>query len=160
MKPQNDTFTVGMDRLNALMGWWGVSAADGNGLMNSQMRSLQKFVTEAQKICGNAYSEQMSALLTSNERIAHLFQELPRCQRPHELLAAESEIFASLLESASQQATRWVKLTQKLEECCAEMARDTADDLRHTDSDKGPGLESEKQEQREIKIAGKHQIHT
>lgn len=130
MDAKDNVMTTGVERLNALMAWWGVPAASGNGAMDGQVKRFQQFVSDLQKTSSDAYSGEMKALFSSNERLGRSFQELFQCRRPQEVLAAESEILASFLEGASLQARRWTELTQKLQECCAGMARDAAATLR------------------------------
>lgn len=52
------------------------------------------------------------------------------CRQPNDFLAAQSQLFAVLHESASHRAKRLSDVTQSLHECCASMARDAADDFR------------------------------
>ena len=130
MDTKDNVMTTGVERMNALMALWGVPAASGNGAMDGQVKRFQQFVSDLQKTSSDAYSEEMKALFSSNERLGRSVQELFQCRRPQEVLAAESDILASFLEGASLQARRWTELTQKLQECCAGMARDAAANLR------------------------------
>ncbi len=130
MDAKDNVLTTGVERLNALIAWWGVPAANGNGAMDGQMKRFQQFVSDLQKTSSDAYSGEMKALFNSNDRLGRSVQELFQCRRPQEVLAVESDILASFLEGASLQARRWTELTQKLQECCADMARDAAANLR------------------------------
>jgi hypothetical protein len=138
MNAKDDPLTAGVERLNALLGWWGVPIASGNGVIDGQMKRLQQFASDLQKTCGDAYSGQMDALLTSNDRLARSFQDLLRSRRPQEVVTAELDILATFLEGASLNAKRWADLTERLQECCAAMARNAAADLRQTASPPGP----------------------
>lgn len=130
MDAKDNAMTTGVDRLNALMAWWGVPAASGNGAMDGQVKRFQQFVSDLQQTSSDAYNEEMKALFSSNDRLGRSIQELFQCRRPQEVLAAESEILASFLEGATLRARRWTELTQKIQECCAGMARDAATNLR------------------------------
>lgn len=127
---QENVLTNGVERLNALIAWWGFPAAGGDGAIDHQMKRLQQFASDMQKIYGDAYKDELDTLAGSNDRLGRSFQDLLQSRRPPELLAAESEILATLLEGASQRARRWSELTQKIQECCAGMARDAAADFR------------------------------
>ena len=116
--------------MNALLGWWGVPIAGGNSMIDSQMKRLQQCALDVQKTCTDAYGGEIEALFRNNDRLVRSYQGLFRSQRPQEVLAAESEILATLIEGASPHAKRWAELTQKLQDCCAAMARDAAEDLR------------------------------
>jgi hypothetical protein len=142
MDTKDNVITAGVERLNALVAWWGVPAASGDGAMDRQMKRIQQFASDLQKTSSDAYSGEMNALFKSNDRLGRSFQELIRCRRPQEVLAAESEILASLLEGASLQAERWAELTQKLQECCAGMARDVAANLRQQAQEATPATET------------------
>jgi hypothetical protein len=130
MDAKDDALTAGVERLNALLGWWGVPIASGTEMTDSQMKRLQRFASDLQRAYGDAYSSQVAALFSSNERLVRSFQDLLRSRRPQEVLAAESEILATFLEGASLHAKRWAELTQKLQECSAALAREAAEDLR------------------------------
>lgn len=138
METKDNPLTVGVDRLNALIAWWGVPVTNGNGAIEHQMKRFQQFAADLQKTCVDAYGGEMDALLGSNDRLSRSIQELLRCRRPQEVLAAESEIVATLLEGASLQAKRWAEVTQKLQDCCTVMARDAATDLRRQAQESAP----------------------
>ncbi len=129
MKPKYDALTAGADRLNALLGWWGAPIASGNGKMDGQMKLLQQLASDLQKTCRDADSGQMEGLFSSNDRLIHSCQELLHSRQPQEVMAAELDILATFLDSASLRARRWAELTQKLEEYCATLARDAAEEL-------------------------------
>jgi len=80
MIAKDDALTAGVERLNGLLGWWGVPIANGNGMINSQMKRLQQFAADLQKTCSDAYSGEMDALFSSNDRLARSFQD--RLQPP------------------------------------------------------------------------------
>lgn len=142
MDTKDNVMTAGVERLNALVAWWGVPAAAGNGAMDRQMKRFQQFASDLQKTSSDAYSGEMKALFSSNERLGRSVQELFQCRRPQEVLAAESEILARVLEGASLQARRWTELTQRLQECCAGMARDAAANLRQQAQEAIPATET------------------
>lgn len=159
MNMKDDALTAGVDQLNGLLGWWAAPIAGGNGMMNGQMKRLQQFASDMQKMCGDAYSQQIGALFSSNEQLVRSLQDLLRSQRPQEVLAAELEISATFLENASQQTTRWADLTQKLQECCAAMARDAAEDLRQEVRETPSTIPSAEPERHAVKPARKRAAH-
>jgi hypothetical protein len=126
---KNDNITMGFDRLNALFAWWGVPSSTGNGNIDAPMKRFQSFASDLQRAYGEAYSRQMEALFTANERLGSSVQELLRCRQPQDVLAAESNILAILLEGSSQHAQTWVELTQKVQDCCAAIAREAAEEV-------------------------------
>jgi hypothetical protein len=128
---------ISADRLKALSAWWGLPAA-GDGAMDRQIERFQKFVFDLQQTYGQAYKDQLDDLLCGNESLGRAVQEFWRCRRPPELLAAESEFMAALLERASLRARRWAQLTEKFEECCAALARDAAAEFRQQQQEAPP----------------------
>lgn len=129
MKVKDESITSGLDRLNALLVWWGIPNANGGENIGGQVKRFQVFTSNLQKAYGEAYSQQMEALLTANERLARSLQEFLHCRQPQEVIAAESSIFATFFEGASLQAKTWVDLTQKVQDCCAAMAREAAEEV-------------------------------
>lgn len=130
MNAKSSALTMGVERLNALLVWWGVPTAECHGTIDGQMKRLQESASDLLKTCGDAYGDQLDDLFTSNDRLVRSFQELLRSRRPQEVLAAESEIFATFLEGASRHAKRWAELSQKLQEFSTAIAREAADDIR------------------------------
>jgi hypothetical protein len=126
MRANEGNIAMGLDRLNALFAWWGVPNAKEEGGIEKQMKRFQTFASDLQKTCGDAYGQQMQAFRTANDRLAQSFQELMHCRQPQDVIAAESNILATILEGASLQARTWVELTQKVQDCCAAMAREGA----------------------------------
>ena len=104
MNAKIDGVTSGLDRLNALLVWWGIPNANWSANIEGQMKRFQVFASNLQKVYGDAYCNQMEALFTANERLARSFQEFLRCRQPNEVIAAESNILATVLEGASLQA--------------------------------------------------------
>jgi hypothetical protein len=138
MDAAGDAVTTGVERLNALLAWWGVPSAAVNGEIDAQTKRFQQFVADLQKTCGEAYSGQMDALLTNNDRLMRAFQGLLSSRRPQEVVAAESDILSTFLEGASLHAKKWGEVTQKLQDCYAAMARAAAEDLRHQPQETTP----------------------
>ena len=121
---KDGNITTGLNRLNALFTWWGVPNSDGNGDIDTQMKRLQACASDLQKSYSDAYGRQMHALFAANERLAGSLQELVRCRNPRDIIAAELNILATLLEGALVQTKAWVELTKKVQGCCAAMTRD------------------------------------
>ena len=159
MDAKNDAFKTGMEQLNALLGMWGAAMPGGKGMIDVPMKRLQRFASDVQKACGDAYSGQMQAMIGGNDRLARSFQDLVGSRQPQDVLAAQSEIWATLLEGASQHATRCAELMQKLQECCAAMARDAAEDLRQEAHEAAAATGSGEPEQPAVKRARRESAH-
>lgn len=121
---------VGFDRVNAVFTWWGLSGVDNTGKLDGQFKRFQAFTTDLQKAYGETYSAQMSTLLGANERIGRSLLEFVRCRRPQDVVAAESSVMAAILEETSLQTKTWLELSQKVQQYCANMARETAGEIR------------------------------
>lgn len=129
MATRNDP-PISLDRMNAVLAWWGLSSADGAGKFDGQFKRFQTFTSDLQKVCGETYGAQMSALLGANERIGRSFLELIQCRRPQDVIAAKSIIIAAILDEASLQTKTWLELSQRVQEYCATVASETADEIR------------------------------
>lgn len=120
---------IGFDRMNAVFAWWGLSGADSTGKLDGQFKRFQAFTSDLQKAYGETYGAQMSALIGANERIGRSLLEFVQCRRPQDVIAAESSVMATILEETSLQTKTWLELSQKVQECCANIARKTADEI-------------------------------
>lgn len=130
MTAKDETITTGLDRLNAAFAWWGIPTATGSGQIDAPMKRCQAFVADLQKLYSEAYSNEIGTMRGANDKFVAALQEFLRGQQPQDVIAAEASVLATMLEAASAQAKFWSELTQKIQECCAAMARDTADELR------------------------------
>jgi len=131
MTAGNDNFTMGLDRLNALLAWWGVPNANAGDRIDAQMKRFQTLISDLQKAHGEALSRQMEALFTVSERVAVSLQDFARCRQPEQVIAAGSNVLATILEGASLQAKTWAQLAQKIQDGCAEMAREAPAENRN-----------------------------
>jgi hypothetical protein len=123
MTGKDDNFTMGLDRLNALLTWWGVPNGNAGGQIDAQMKRFQTLISDVQKAQGEAYRSQIEALFAASERVAGSLQEFAHCRQPEQVITAGSNVLATILESVSLQAQTWVDLAQKIQESYAEMAR-------------------------------------
>ena len=134
MATKNET-PVGFDRVNAVFAWWGLSGADNTGKLDGQFKRFQAFTSDLQKAYGETCSAQMSTLLAANERVGRSLLEFVRCRRPQDVVAAESNVMAAILEETSLQTKTWLELSQKVQECCANMARESASEIRQRENE-------------------------
>lgn len=102
MATKNDP-SIGLDRMNAVSAWWGLSGTDGAGKLDGQFKRFQAFTSDLQKAYGETYGAQMSAFLGANERIRRSLLELIQCRQPQDVIAAESSVMAAILDEASLQ---------------------------------------------------------
>src|ERR1041384_1210756 len=128
LKRERDEMTAGVDRLNGLLGWWGVQ---GNQAVEDRIKRFQQLTIDLQRAYGEACSDHVGALNAANDRMSKSFQGLLRSRKPDEFLVAQMDILAALMETASHQVTTWSELGKKVQNCCATVARGAADDLRH-----------------------------
>lgn len=152
MTVKHENITTGLDRLNAWFAGWGVPTGNGGSAIDGQMKRFQAFASDLQKAYGETYSRQINALLTTNQRIAGSLQEFIHCRQPQDVIAAESTVLATMLEAASLQAETWIELAQKLQDCCAAMAREAAEDIHKQATETTPAASEHragKQERRQ-----------
>jgi hypothetical protein len=115
-------------------GWYrpGSAATD---LFDAQMMRLQHFAQTMQQAYSDTYSRQMDVFNEASDRMHKSVQELMRCQGPAELLSTETQIAEVMMDAASQRAQNWMELGRKLQECCADLAQSSIEDLRKRSED-------------------------
>lgn len=159
MSAKDENITTGFDRLNALFAWWGVPGANGNDQIVGQLKRFQALTSDLQKAYGEAYSDQMGTLLGANERIAGSLQEFLRCRQPLDVIAAQSNVLATILEEVSLQAKTWSDLTQKVQDCCSAMAGDAAGGIRKQAKEEVETRTKARPAQWPERNTGKHAAH-
>lgn len=131
MNTKDADFAASVERLNALLAWWGIQPVSGNEAIHSSVMRFQQFSLDLHRACGDAHSEQMRAFWAGNDRICRSARDLLHSRRPQDVVAAELEILAALLDDASGRAKGWVELTGRIQICCAAIIGDYAKNLRH-----------------------------
>lgn len=126
MNAKDGGTAMGLERLSALFALWGMPKSNGSGNAEAQIKRFEGFASDLQKTCSEAYSRRIQALFAANERLTQSFQEVMRCRQPQDLLVAEANIVATMLEGASAQTRAWAEFAQKVEACCAAMLREAA----------------------------------
>lgn len=125
----SDDWNAGLDRLNAMLAWWGVSKTNGEDGVEARLKRFQAFTSDLQEVFSNAQSEQMRSLFATNEAVANSLKDLGHCRQPRDVLAAEMVVLATLLDGTSRRTKIWVELLQKVQNCCSSLVRDAAEDL-------------------------------
>jgi len=125
-----DGVAAGAERLNAVIAWWGLPSATHPDAIDKNFKRWLTFATDVQKVVADAYGAEVKTGIDRADRVGQWFQAFMLCRQPNDFLAAQSQLVAVLHESASHRAKRLSDVTQSLHECCASMARDTADDFR------------------------------
>lgn len=130
MKETYDEVAAGLRRGNALLTWWGAPEADWNREGAAQMTRFRQLTSDLQQACQETCGRQLDIAVATSNRLAQSFQALARSRHPREVTAMEFDILATLLEAASSHAKYWADLTQRLQDSCAAIARETAEDLQ------------------------------
>lgn len=128
MDLKRDEMTAGVDRLTGLLGWWDVQ---GTHAIESRIKSFRELASGLQQAYSEAYSDQLQGLNATNDRVSRSLRGLLQSRKSGELFAAQADILAALLESASHHVTTWSELGKKIQNCYAEVARETAEDMRN-----------------------------
>ncbi|MDY0884783.1 phasin family protein [Dongia soli] len=116
------------------VGWYrpGSAATD---LLDAQMMRLQHFTQTMQEAYTDTYSRQMDVFNEAAGRMQKTVQEMMHCQGPADLLTTETQMAAVMLDAASQRTQNWMELGRKLQECCADLAQSSIEDLRKRSED-------------------------
>lgn len=123
MGAQDDPFDAGLERLKALMAWWGMPNADMKDVGEQQMQRFQSFVFDLQKTLTETYGREVDMLFSLNQRVAGLLQGLLQCRQPQEIFTILTDIQAAMLEGGLSQAKAWADLTQQVQEQHAALSR-------------------------------------
>jgi hypothetical protein len=122
MSAQENPFEAGLERLKALMTWWGMPV-NTMSVGEQQMQRFQSFVSDLQKAVTDTSSREVDTLFTLNQRVAGLLQRLLQCHQPQEILATLTDIQAAMLEGGLSQAKAWADLTQQVQEQYAALSK-------------------------------------
>ena len=120
---------TGLDRLNALLAWWGIPNELALGNMEEQTKRFQVLVIDLSQAFSEASSCQAKTLNATNGQLARSLQDLLRSRQPQELMAAQLSVVADLLESLAAQTKTWADLNQKVHSCCATTVREMAEEV-------------------------------
>ncbi len=126
MNARDGDVLMGLDRLNALFTWRGIPNSSGTDDAEAQMKYFQTFAADLRATRGEARSRPLQAASTTDERFVRSLQELMHCRRSQDLIKAESNILAVILEAALQQAKDWGDLAQKIQGYDTTLAREAA----------------------------------
>jgi hypothetical protein len=130
MTDSKETTIAGFDQLKDLIALWSSPITNGAGVAEDNVRRGQALAQDLQKILTDGYGEEMKAVLEGNEQIRRSFQDLLQIRQPHDLLAAQTEFLALVMERVSQRAKRWSETSQKIGDCCCATANEAADEMR------------------------------
>lgn len=109
-----DEFASELDRVEALLKWWGAPGFGYDGFTQTHLKRFEAIMAELEKAAGEISARQEETLTQSKDL---LMQSLPVFVGSHnlnEVLAAQSKILVSLLEAASAQAKTWVSFSDKI----------------------------------------------
>ena len=112
-----------LDRLNSLFAWWGTPNSASFGQMEAQFRHVRTFVFDVHKAFYAAAREHDKQFLATNDRLVSAFTKLAHARQLDTLAAAQSEISASLVDSANQQAEIWTDLANRVKECHSQVEK-------------------------------------
>ena len=106
--------TARIDRLNALLNWWGVSTRNPTGpqgdllRFHSQALALQQIYRDLQQFYIEGVTE-------TQERLAIGLKNLIHCAGTHDIRRSEIELLDALRDFAVLQAAIWTEIEQQLE---------------------------------------------
>ncbi|HZS81423.1 MAG TPA: hypothetical protein VFA50_01025 [Stellaceae bacterium] len=135
MERKSGECKMGMSPLDSLLAWWGLPASlAGNGA-GAPLARLQAFGSELQSIYADASRRALEAVISGNDRLAGIAGGMIRSRTVEDVAAIQSEIFAIVLEGASQQARIWSEAAQRVRERCAALAPETPKATRASESE-------------------------
>jgi len=109
----------GMDRLKALLAWWGMSRDEDQVGLSRQFDQFYTFVSEVQKAYLDATSRHLEAISATNDRLARSSHGLLRSQTQTYFVASQAEIVAAVVEQAARHADAWAAFQKKVQDVYA-----------------------------------------
>ena len=119
----DDQISSGMNRLQALLGWWGLSGYENRSSIPEQFIRLQNFIAEVQKASLNATGRHMNAIFASNDRLVRSAYDLLNGGKQSELSAVHAQIVSIILETAAQHVRNWAEFQHQVQEIYAASTR-------------------------------------
>jgi len=120
---------------STIAGGWQRPGNAMTDLIDAQTMRMQHFAEEMQRAYADTYDKQMEVLSQTGERLSQSVQELMSSQGAAEMLSAESRIASAWLDGVAARSQYWLALGQKLQQCCADFARASLEDLRQESED-------------------------
>jgi exonuclease VII large subunit len=116
-------------------GGWHKPGNPMSDMIDAQVMRLQHLTDEMQKVYSETYDRQIETLSTTGERLTHCVKEMMSSQGATELLNAESQLANTWFEGFAARSQHWLELGQKLQQCYAEFAQASFEDLRKQSED-------------------------
>jgi len=124
MTTEHDHATSESEPFASLFGWWG---AGGNRAAKAGLKNIRQLTADLQQAFSEAYSDEIKTLSAANDRVSRSFQGFRESRRPEEFLAAQMDLFTTLMENASHQIKTWSAFGTKVQGYCAVATREAAE---------------------------------
>jgi hypothetical protein len=111
---------------SSVLAWWGVK---GNRVMEDRLQRFQQLASGLHRACSEAYQDELDALNMTNDCVSQSVQGLLRSQRLDEFFAVQTETLSGLMKAAFIHMKTWSELTQKIQGCYVDAARETTSDI-------------------------------
>ena len=118
-----------------ITGGWHTTGNPVSDMIDAQVMRLQHLTEAMQKAYCETYDRQIDTMSETSERMKQGVQELMGSQGAAELFNAESHLASVWLDGVAMRSQHWLALGQKLQQCCADFARASFDDLRKQNED-------------------------
>jgi hypothetical protein len=148
MDEQRDRAVSSTEHFGTAMGWWGMAT---NQAVEDRLHRFQQLATGLRQAYSEACNSQLEVLSAANECVTRSFHGLLNSRRPDEFLAAQSDILSGLMKVTSLQTKAWTDLSQKLQGCYVDVARDTTSDIQ--DEARQVTAEAEEQAQQNVQVS-------
>ena len=106
--------------------WWGVM---GNRVVEDRLQRFDQLASGLHRAYSEALHDQLDALSATNDWVTRSVQGFFLTRRPDEFLAMETEVLTDLMKAASLHMKTWTDLTQKVQGCYLDLARETTSDI-------------------------------
>ncbi len=111
---KTDEFTSELDRLDALLKWWGAPTADRRNIPQAHLARFDAIVSELERAVAEISRNQERALNQSKDLLVKSIPLFVNGRDLNEVMSAQSKILLSLFDSASTQVKSWVYFAEKI----------------------------------------------
>jgi len=123
---KSDEFAPDLDRLDALLKWWGAPGAGCAELRHANLERFDAIVSELEQAVAEITANQEEALTQSRELLVQSLPVFVNSQDMNEVMAAQSKILLSLFDAASTQIKTWVTFADRVRNAQLALAAESA----------------------------------
>lgn len=109
----DNSIPAGLDRLNALMSWWGVASGDGKNAF-PPLTAASDLVAKLQQAYFDAIARNMETVFATNDEVSRAALSLLHAKDAGDLAQIQQALVQALAQATSAQSKSWSEFHQLL----------------------------------------------